>query len=100
MVGAVGLEERRELVAGGQVLDEFAHPAPVGRARARGQRLAIEPHVVVSQNLSRESHSRILSEPPDGRLVLRESVLCAVQRLRGSAKAPDPPLLGPEGLTT
>jgi len=86
VVLAVPREEALELVAGVEVLNEFAHPTAIAGAGAGGQRLAIEPAVVVGENLI-GGHARILSEPPDGRLALVAGALCAAQRPWGSEKA-------------
>ena len=75
---AIGSEERREFLAGVQVLDEFAYPSTVGRARTWSERLAIKPPVVSSKNVSGQRHARILSEPPDGNLDAIEPALSAV----------------------
>jgi hypothetical protein len=58
---AVSGEEHAELVAGVQVGDELADPAAVAGAGASGERLALQPAVVVGEDLV-GGHPRILSE--------------------------------------
>jgi hypothetical protein len=57
------------------VLEQLGHPAPIRRARARRQRLPVEPLAVGVEHLRGRGHGRILSEPPDGRLGRTASAL-------------------------
>jgi len=66
VVVSVAGEEPLELVAGGAMLDdELAHPAPVAGAGARGERLALQPLVVVPE-YPLGVHTRIVSERARG----------------------------------
>jgi hypothetical protein len=77
VVVPVGGEESVELAARGQVSDQLAHPPPIAGARPIGEYLALEPALVPVENLI-GLHTRILSEPADGRLAPQASALCAV----------------------
>src|SRR5207244_12206742 len=66
VVVAVASDEPLEVVAGGAMLDdELAHAAPEAGARGRGGRLALQPLVVVPEDLL-GVHTRILSDRARG----------------------------------